>query len=271
MKKNIKLFVNNNENAKQCAELVKRKFNAYGFNVVDNDDFEIAIAIGGDGSFIRMLKNNNYNEDLYYLGINAGSLGFLQEVGINDINNFIEELINDEYKIENVGIQETNVYNGNIVETHYSANEIVLRNAVVNGIVHIGVYIDDNILENFVGDGILVATSLGSTAHNYSAKGAIVYSDLPSLQITHLQPNISCINSCLNNSVIIPSDRIIKLLPQNENICLSVDGVNYLYNNIDSITSTIGKKRIRMLRFNHYNYPQKIREKMLGISYNKNR
>ena len=263
IKKNIKLFVNNNEESIKCADIVKKKFRENGFRVVDNDNYEIAIAIGGDGSFIRMLKANNFREDLYYVGINAGHLGFLQEVKINDIDKFIKELINDEFQIEELGVQETKVYLDNKEYTHYSSNEILVRDDNLD-LVKSKVMIDNDLLENFTGDGILISTSLGSTAQNLGYHGSIIYTNFAALQITPIAPINSKIYSSLVNSVIIPSGKVIKLIPENKKVRITVDGVHHIYNNVEYISSTIGDKKVKCLRFSHYNFPQKINEKLLS-------
>ena len=49
-----------------------------------DSDIDLVISVGGDGSFLRMVKDNNFNSDIYYIGVNSGTLGFLQEIDIKD-------------------------------------------------------------------------------------------------------------------------------------------------------------------------------------------
>ena len=120
MIKNIRLFDSGTEDAIVRAKLVKRKLISNGFNVVEDDNFELAVAVGGDGSFIRMVKNNNFNENIYYIGVNAGHLGYLQEVKNEDIDKFIDVLKKENYKVCNIGIQETVVNHINGEDKFYS-------------------------------------------------------------------------------------------------------------------------------------------------------
>ena len=124
MIKNIKLFVNNNDESIKTAKLIKDKLSQNGF-VISEDNYELAIAVGGDGSFLRMVKSNNFNSDIYYIGINSGTLGFMQEVKLDEIDKFIMELKNNLYKVEEIGIQETivnhvlnSVQDGDIILLH---------------------------------------------------------------------------------------------------------------------------------------------------------
>ena len=108
MIKNIKLFINKNDKSIKTAKLIKDKLIYNGFKVDDNK-YDLAIAIGGDGSFLRMVKDTKFNEDIYYIGINSGTLGFLQEIDIDNCVDFVKRLNSDNYKFEEIGIQDSKV------------------------------------------------------------------------------------------------------------------------------------------------------------------
>ena len=96
--KKIKIFSNNNDKSKEIYEITKMKLVDNGFELVD-DNFDLGIAIGGDGSFLRMVKKCNFNSNILYVGINSGTLGFAQEVSVEEIDSFIEELKDNKYKL----------------------------------------------------------------------------------------------------------------------------------------------------------------------------
>ena len=77
----IKLFVNQNEKSEIVAKDLEMELKKYDFELVD-EDYDLAISVGGDGSFLRMVRENNFNDNLYYIGVNSGTLGFLQEIDI---------------------------------------------------------------------------------------------------------------------------------------------------------------------------------------------
>ena len=263
MIKNIRLFPNNNIKSMDAMKLIKDKFTSSGFVITDNN-YDLGIAIGGDGSFLRMIKANNFDSNIYYVGVNTGTLGFLQEIKIDEIDTLIMELETSVYKVEDISIQETEIFFGNQVSRIYSLNEIVLRDSNL-GIVRFDVSIDGDMLESYVGDGMLIATSTGSTAHNLSYGGSIVYNTFSSLQITPIGPINSKVYKSLINSVIIPENKEISIIPTNKSdLIVTLDGVNINYNEVDKITTKIGDKKIKCLRLNRYNFPQKINEKMLN-------
>lgn len=259
----IKLFVNKNEKSITLAKTVEEKLKENGFILVENN-YDLALAIGGDGTFLRMVNETNFNSDILYVGINSGTLGFAQEIEINEIDKFINYLKNSTYIYEEIGIQEITINANNNTNTFYSLNEVVVREEELNTI-EFNIYVDDVLLEEYVGDGILISTSFGSTAYNLSFGGSIVYNTFHTLQITPIAPLNNKSYRNLINSVIIPANKRIKLIPKKEetNLLLTIDGDNYKYSNVSSVDTTINNKTIKIIRKSNYNFIKKIKEKFL--------
>ena len=264
MIKNIKLFINQNDESIKLGKIVRDNFVKNGFNI-SNNNYDLGIAIGGDGAFLRMIRSSNFDSNPYYIGINSGTLGFLQEVKSNEINKLINELINKKYKVDEIGIQETEVFYDSKNTKLYSLNEIVIRDEELK-MIKLAVYIDEDLLEYYTGDGLLIATSQGSTAHNLSYGGSIIYNTFSTLQLTPIGPVNSKAYKTLQNSVIIPKHKNIIIEPTSnrKSLIVTIDGNNYTYQNVDKISTTIKDKKIKCLRFSHYNFPQKINEKLLS-------
>ena len=172
-------------------------------------------------------------------------------------------------KVSNIDIQET-LINGK--DKYHSLNEMVIRDGDLN-VLKTDIYINDDFLEEFTGDGILIATSIGSTACNISYGGSIVSPEFSTLQITPIAPINSKVYRTLSNSIVEPGKikigsrykkTIIELVPKNRRVIISIDGDNKEIEDVDSVCSSIEDKKIKMLRFSHYNFPQKINEKLLS-------
>ncbi len=260
--KKIKIFPNNNKKSQKIAQSLKEKLMQRGY-ILDHQYYDLAIAIGGDGSFLRMVKDCNFNSEIYYLGINVGTLGFAQEIYPEDIDLFLQKLKKNDYKVETIGIEETKIKTKEQEFNFYSLNEILIREKNLNT-VYLKVLIGKNILEKFVGDGILISTSFGSTAYNLSFGGSIVYNELHTLQITPIAPLNSKSYKVLRNSVIIPEKRKIKLIPtyRSKDFMITIDGVNHYYKDIEKLEIYV-KKKIKCLRMNEYDYTKKVNEKLL--------
>lgn len=262
--KTYKIFSNRDARAVKIAEDLRSELNANGF-IENADFFELGITIGGDGSFLRMVKACKFNPRVCYIGVNAGTLGFLQEIKPNKIKDFIQKLKTNNFKIEEVGVQETSViYAEKLESKFYSLNEIVIREKDLNT-AFLNIKINDVLLEKFVGDGLLISTSSGSTAYNLSFGGCIVYNGLHTLQITPIAPLHSKVYKSLRNSVIIPEDREIKIKCEKSknNLLLCIDGENIVFDNVLSISTKISNRKINCLRLSKYDYTKVINEKFL--------
>lgn len=259
----VKLFINNNiksrKVAKELVEVLKKK----KFQIVD-DDFDLGIAIGGDGSFLRMVKDCNFNNEIFYVGVNAGTLGFAQDISVDEIGDFVANLSRGEYTYEEIGVQEVLIVTNTSTSKMFSLNEIVIRDEALNT-TSLDILVDDIFLEHYTGDGILIATSFGSTTYNLSFGGSFVYNTFNTLQITPIAPLNNKSYHGLTNSVIIPSNKIIKLVPKrnNGNLIVTIDGDNKFYNNVTKIETSMRTQTIKIIRKKDYNFIRKINEKFL--------
>ena len=261
--KRIKLFPNNNEKSKEVAKVLTDKLLENGFEIVE-EDYILAIAIGGDGAFLRMVKETSFNSDIYYIGVNTGTLGFLQEIKPDKLDEFIYNLINKNYKVDEIGILETDVITKESTSKFFSLNEVVIRERELNTAMF-DIYVDSNFLETFVGDGMLISTSSGSSAYNLSFGGALIYNTLHTVQLTPIAPLNSKAYRNLLNSVVFPEDKKIELYPREnkDNILISVDGENKKYDDVLSIKTCIKDRKIKCLRMKNYDYVNIINEKFL--------
>ena len=261
MIKNIKLFVNDNIKSKKVSKEVKEKFIKNGFNVVE-EDFDLAIAIGGDGSFLRMVHKNKFNSKICYVGINSGTLGFSQDVNIIDIDIFIQELKNNKFSIEEVCVEETIIKTSDKEYKLCSLNEIVIRKSDLKTI-KFDINVNGNFLEKYTGDALLISTPFGSTAENLSYNGCVVY-NIPSLQITPIGPINSSKYNTLKNSILVPNNCNIELIFNGLDIYVISDGKKKKYKNVLKIITKVRDDNIKFLRLSNYNFENKINTKMLN-------
>lgn len=261
--KKVRIFANDTEKAQEVEIKVRQELLINGFDMVDNDNFDLGIAIGGDGSFLRMVNNSGFKQDALYVGINAGTLGFAQDVSPEEIKHFIEAIKNNDYSYEEIGIQNVVVETAKGIDEFQCLNEMVIREEDLKT-VFLDVYIDDTLLENFVGDGLLTATSFGSTAYNLNYGGSIVFNEFDTLQITPIAPFSNKTYRTLSNSLIIPSTRSITFVPQEKtkNLLIYSDGRNEYYRNVIKIETCIAN-HIHLIRKKDYNYVQKINDKFI--------
>ncbi len=260
----VKLFVNENEKSKKVAKELETELKDFNFTIVDKD-YDLAISVGGDGSFLGMVKETNFNNNIYYIGVNSGTLGFLQEIDIKDTKDFVKRLNSDDFRIDDINIQQTIVTTENKNYVYESLNEIVIRSKKFNAL-KIPVYVDNELLEDFKGDGLLISTSTGSTAYNMSFGGSVVYNTLNTLQITPIAPLNNKVYKSLLVPVIIPSNKTISLSTYDayNDLFLQIDGEVKKLDNVIKIETKISSKTIKCLRMNDYHFVKIINDKILS-------
>ena len=230
---------------------------------IDDVNFNLAVAIGGDGSFLKMVRDNNFDSNICYVGINTGTLGFLQEIDKNKIEEFVK-IISESFNVQNISISSIYVYTNEKEYKFESLNEVIIRDKMLK-VCRLDVLINNELLEHYGGEGILVATSTGSTAENLSHGGSIVYNGINSLQITPVGPTVNSMYKNLLNSVVVPEDNIISLIPiyNTKNLLISIDGNSYIFDNVNKIDICISNNTIKCLRTDNYNFTNIINSKFL--------
>lgn len=262
----INIISNKNTESKKTTFQLKESLIERGFSVSEkyNNDAELNICVGGDGSFLRAVHKNKF-PGIPFIGINTGHLGFFQEIKPFEIEEFINKYINKDYIVEEMLLLDTKVCTKDKCYYLKSINEIVVK-GVKSKVIHLDLSIDENHLEKFSGDGLIISTPAGSTAYNYSSKGSIIYPSLKTMQITPLSPIISKAYRSLPNSVVVPGDLTVNVKPSNNYINSTLvvnDGMEFRYNNISHIEFQISDKKIYKLNFDKDMYWNNLKDKFL--------
>ncbi len=181
---------------------------------------DVVLAFGGDGTILSTARAVGAS-GVPILGINLGGLGFLTEVTIEELYPTLEKIINNHYSIVERMVVEASVRGNEGEETYYALNDIVVDRGGFSRVIRIDVFIDDNYLNTYLGDGLIIATPTGSTAYSLSAFGPILF---PTVNCMIINP--ICPHSLSVRPVVIPDTSIIKIVPHLREtiVTMSVDG-----------------------------------------------
>ena len=145
-------------------------------------------------------------------------------------------------------------------------NELVVRGNR-SRTAHLILHVNGNYMETFSGDGLIISTSTGSTAYNYSAGGSIVDNRLKIMQITPISPISTNAFRSFTSSIILPSeDSEISIIPEYKNeatIILVIDGEETKLSNVRSIKTRQSKKQVKLLRLSDYEFWDRVYMKFL--------
>ncbi|NLD20378.1 MAG: NAD(+)/NADH kinase [Clostridiales bacterium] len=265
-KKLITIFANNTEVSLETQAILTKKLIDKGYTVMGeySADSELIICIGGDGSFLETVHSCDF-PSCPIIGINTGHLGFFQEISPENLNLFIDDYEKGEYSIQhlNTVVATITTVDGR-QNRHLGLNEIVIKGRQSYS-VHFYISIDSKPIEKFSGDGILVATSAGSTAYNYSLGGSVVDPRLKLLQVTPIAPMNTTAYRSFTSSILLPSELSLGVTPeQRENkIFIINDGIETGYSNVKDIKVETSETAVHLLRFKNYDFWNKVKTKFL--------
>lgn len=135
---------------------------------------DMALSIGGDGTFLRTAASIG-NSGVPILGINAGHLGFLADVPLQEIDEALTSiLIKKEYAVERRSLLHLDILNCQQPYQQFALNEVAVLKRDQSSMVSVSVSVDGCFLNQYDADGLVIATSTGSTAYAMSAGGPIL-------------------------------------------------------------------------------------------------
>ena len=152
-----------------------------------NENIKFIVTIGGDGSILRVASGLSQKDSPPILGVNVGSIGFLDESNERNILKDLIRALNGEYVCEICSkITPYIVKNSEELKLNNALNEVLIVSSKSSKVLQISIKINGNFLNRSYLDGVIISTSAGSTAYNLSAGGAIVNPNLEIMQITPL-------------------------------------------------------------------------------------
>jgi len=181
---------------------------------------DIVLAFGGDGTILSTARAVGAS-GVPILGVNLGGLGFLTEVTIEELHSTLEKIVKNQYSIVERMVIEATVREHSREKTYYALNDIVVDRGGFNRVIRVDVFIDDNYLNTYLGDGLIIATPTGSTAYSLSALGPILFPTVNCMVINPICPHTLNVRP-----VVIPDNSIIRIVPHPHEsvVTMSVDG-----------------------------------------------
>ncbi len=161
------------------------------------------ITIGGDGTLLRVARQSlSYNKPI--LGVNVGTLGFLATLEPNELH-LLKNIIDGDYFIDKRSILEIELDGDN--EKKMVLNDFVIGKASVLHTVGVKIYCDDVLVNDYIGDGVIISTPTGSTAYSLSAGGPILDAKVSGIVVTPL-----CAHSMRSPPMVFSKQRNIKVV-----------------------------------------------------------
>ncbi len=170
--------------------IVKKEYKTFS-NYTDLDaSFDLLISIGGDGTILRAATFVR-NSGIPILGVNAGRLGFLAKVQKENIETFLQIVIDKRFTLSKRTLLdlECNPKNETVDALNFAMNEITISKKDTTSMITIETHLNGEYLNSYWADGLIISTPTGSTGYSLSCGGPVLTPDVQSFVITPIAPH----------------------------------------------------------------------------------
>lgn len=226
-----------------------------------NSSFDMLISVGGDGTFLKAATLVR-NSGIPILGINAGRLGFLATVQQDNIEVFLQLILEKKYKISKRTLLSLTCTPNieAISELNFAMNEVTVSRKDTTSMITIETYLNGEYLNSYWADGLIISTPTGSTGYSMSCGGPILTPEADCLVITPIAPhNLNA------RPLVIPDNTEVRLKVsgREENYLVSLDSRIAAVKNEAILTIKKTPYKINMVEIPEETFLKTLRNKLL--------
>ena len=226
-----------------------------------SEKVDLVIAVGGDATFLRVAREVAFM-GLPILGLNLGYKGFLAGIEVGTLETCLHKLIAGNYSVdERLMLKTTVLRDDTCVFSSQSLNDVIISRGPFSRIIKLDTFINNDFLESYPGDGLIIASPTGSTGYSLSAGGPVVN---PSLQVLLITP--ICPHLLYQRSVIVNQEDLVSVIvaTSSADIFLTLDGQEgFALNYNDLIKVKRAHCLTRVITFAESNFYKTLHNKLL--------
>ena len=231
-------------------------FNSYE-TLKDNADF--LFSIGGDGTLLKAVTFVR-GSNIPIMGINTGRLGFISSISAGQIDDAVNDILKGNYEINERALLQLNTKNNLFKEKNFALNEVAISKKDTSSMIRIDAYVDDEFLNTYWADGLVISTPTGSTGYSLSCGGPIIMPGTNNIIVTPNAPHN------LNVRPIVLNDASVLKLKVNDRDQLALGSLDSRSRAFDSeIELTIKKAnfKIKLVQPQDNSFTSTIRNKLM--------
>lgn len=221
---------------------------------------DIALVLGGDGAILRACRWFGLKQ-IPILGINMGRLGFLADIAQGDVVELVEDLAQRKFEVVSHLMFECVHHKENgTSESYLGLNETALLAGASLSLFDVELEINGRPVTTFSGDGLIISTPVGSTAHNLSAGGPILRQDLRAFVVTPICPHTLTVRPIVDRA---DAEYVLTAPAVPEGIMLVVDGqIKVPFESGDHVTIRQADVSFLLVRIQGHNFYQTLNRKL---------
>ena len=264
-----KIYISGNGVKPGCAQLVGRiceflkdRAEVVGTCLEKNNqlppiDIDLILSLGGDGTFLNMV-DRVLSRDLPIMGVNYGHLGFLTAGLAKDVECLLEAYLLGKTQVYQRMVLSLELENASGVQNRYALNDVLVSAGDLTHVASLKVKVSDEPLFHFRGDGLIISTPTGSTAHSLSAGGSLVDPQVEALLITPLSPQ-----SLSSRPIIVRPNVIVEVVPEGCPGEVIYDGQRLgIVKPGDRVRVSRSPKAIKMVQLANFRFLHRLADKL---------
>lgn len=215
------------------------------------------VTLGGDGTLISVVRRS-FAYEIPVFGVYAGTLGFLADVSMDELDAFVQNLTIGHYRVDERSVLEATINKDTQDMKIYAFNDIVLTRPSISNMINIETLVDGKAFNTYYGDGVIVSTPTGSTAYNLSAGGPVLF---PLTHVFTLTP--ICPHSLTQRAVVLPSTFTVEMRTPKNRAVMIIDGQDmYEFEQGQSVHIRLALKTAKLIHREEFNYFEVLKEKL---------
>ncbi len=220
---------------------------------------DICLVLGGDGAILRAARQMGYRQTPV-LGVNLGKLGFLADLSPDELRTCFPAVARGEYRVTRHLMFECVIDGVGDRRVILGLNEIAIQTGPPFHMIDLDLIVDGEPVSRYSGDGLIVSTPVGSTAHSLSAGGPILGQGLEAFVITPI-----CPHTLTNRPVVDSADKVytIAVRRASSNTTLIIDGQEHILMTVGhQVTVRKAPVSFSLVKVPGRSYYQTLRDKL---------
>ena len=241
-----------------CAVDLDGKYSTFNSSADMDSSIDCIISLGGDGTLldtVTLVKDTG----IPVLGINYGRLGFLANIGREEIHSAIEALVERKFVLDKRTLIHVDADIPLFTDVPYGLNEFSIHKSDTSSMIKIHTYLNGEFLNTYWADGLIVSTPTGSTGYSLSCNGPVVFPDSASFVITPVSPHNLNIRP-----IVVPDNTIVsfEVEGRTDNFICSMDSRRELVPKEVQLAVRKESFGLNLIRLNENNFLQTLRNKL---------
>lgn len=224
------------------------------------DEVDLVLVLGGDGTMIATARLIG-DKEVPVVGVNFGGLGYLAEFRFEELYTGLESILQGNYRLNKRVMLQVELRRGDeLITQNRVLNDVVINKSALARIIEIEAYFNQQFVNSFRADGLIVSTPTGSTAYNLSAGGPVIFPSMNAVVITPI-----CPFTLTNRPIVVPDDAEIelRLKTEKEDVALTLDGqVGFELQVEDRVVITKSHTTFNLIQPASRNYFDVLRDKL---------